>query len=858
MKVFIFRWLLGYSLFLLLPGISMAHSPHHVITDVAVSANNGADGQVYILITDQVFRSDLEGFAWKNLVNGLNNQYEFTSIAISPGYQSDRTVFVASAGDGVYRSSDGGDSWAKINRGLDRLDIVRLSVSANYESDQRILAATKSGGVWRSVDGGTSWQLVLTENVRMVEFLETISAETQSILFVGDAAGNIWRSDDNGRLWKIIHEMADGVAISSIGGTADKLYIGSENHGLYLSQNAGISFSPVARFQFFRRHDCHGNELDQAVSDSHITSIEEISNGEKASTVLVTTWYGGIFALSGEDQSWETWDNGLSCDPQADSLSVSHFRRVAVARLDNGQDIYWLAAYDGLFRGVGDDAQWRQLETLPLGLIKGMAVSGGSDQPLSMALATYGGGFYVTDDGGANWTIGNKGLITTRLTGLLFSPNYNEDGVIYAGAIRRLLRSSDYGQSWQRFDLGKVGFGGRVLNKLDSWGVPTGWARSSDSRRSSPVYPTHIVPLAGVSPENVLFATRSHGVMSFAGSTKTVASVWEGTGRLINSLEISPDFKNDKILFASISGEGVIRSDDSGLNWKAVNNGLDFISEWQTTKAGAGSRRNVFIAMSPAFRTDHTVYAGSPAGNGVYVSHDRGESWASLPLPIDQGIFPVLAIALSPEFAVDGTLAVSGKGRGIFRSTDRGQSFTAIGDQLNIANASIEHLKFSPNFTIDRSIVSASDEQLFLSENSGESWEEITRPVRYEDIRDVVRFSGEWKQQTGEDYSAMTETISSAVDSSVQLRFVGGGVRWLGSRGPGYGSAKVYIDDELVGIVDCNSVKPESRQNLFSETMLDFGAHSIEIRPVRGADGLRYGYVGVDAFDVLPPHRSSN
>ncbi len=70
-----------------------------------------SDSHTFILITDQIFRLDTAGAFWKNLAKGLNNQYSFTAIELSPDYESDKTLFAASSGDGVYRSTDYGESW---------------------------------------------------------------------------------------------------------------------------------------------------------------------------------------------------------------------------------------------------------------------------------------------------------------------------------------------------------------------------------------------------------------------------------------------------------------------------------------------------------------------------------------------------------------------------------------------------------------------------------------------------------------------------------------------------------------------------------------------------------------------------
>jgi len=840
------------AVLVILPETLLGHSPHHIITDVAVSPAIGSKNEVFILITDQIFRSDENGSSWKNLVNGLNNQYAFTSLSISPDYESDNTLFVASAGDGVFRSTNNGDSWRRVNTGMGSLDTFELSISKNFENDRRLLAAAKSGGVWRSDDSADNWERVLAEDVQIVQIAEILGANEQTVVVAGDSSGRVYRSEDSGRSWEIIFEFPGDITISSVAGRADELYVGTEENGLYLSTDSGQTFDRVRQLQVFRRKNCQGNNFEQSLPDLHVTSINLLPDSWNSNTVFVTTWYNGVFVSDDKGESWSSWREGLSCDRQADDMEVAHFRDVAISTRENGESVFWLGAFDGLFRSVGEYREWHRLETLPLGLIKGMALTRGARNSLVIALGTYGGGFYLSEDRGKSWTIGNKGLPTTRLTDLLFSADYNEDGVIYAGASGRLLKSSDRGHSWRRFNLRKVGFGTRVLNKLDSWGMPTTWLRSSDSQGLPRIYPTHIVALPGSDAGSVLIATRSHGLMGFDENSESVESVWAGTDRIMNSLAISPDFERDHTLLSSIRGEGLVRSEDGGIRWVAINNGLEFVKDWAHSPESGGFKRDVFVAISPDFRIDHTLFAGSPAGDGLYVSHDRGNSWRRVTMGMETFPAPVLAIAVSPGFRTNKTLLVSIKGHGLLRSVDQGHHFETVGEQLIAANASIELLEFSPDYLNDQSIVAVSDEKLFISEDLGISWSEVQRPVRYEDMRDVVLFTGDWERHTGENYSAMTETVTSGVGDGARLQFVGGGIRWLGSRGPKYGSAEVYVDDQLVDTVRCHSNKLENMQELFIAQELEFGAHMIEVRLVSEQIEDRSAVISIDAFDVLP------
>jgi photosystem II stability/assembly factor-like uncharacterized protein len=832
---------------LLLPHYAQAHSPHHIITDVAVEPSVDANGQVFIAVTDQVFRSDDRNSPWKNLDRGLDVQHTFTSIALSPNYADDETVIVATSGDGVFRSTDRGDSWDRFNSGLDTLHIGRVLAFSDSSRSRVLLATSDSGALWRRADQDDRWWQVLAEQIAVTALSVSPEGDDPPALLAGDQAGRIWRSEDGGQLWEIIAQLANAGDITSIASMGPTIFVGTAHSGILVSHNGGETFDRVDSFAPLRTHDCAGKPLENPVADNHVTSVVLSAAFAQDTTIFATTWFNAVHVSMDGGITWSNWSEGLSCNRQADTERLPHFSKLEFNWAADGAPEVWLAAFDGLFRTTGVSSDWHQLETLPLGMIKGFAANQ-SDEPIpAVALATYGGGFYLSSDLGRNWIIGNKGLATTRLTGIAFSQYFSDDHRIFAGADRRLLWSADGGVSWNRIELQRYGIGARIGFKLNEWGAPKRLSRMFyDPRDDANVYPTHIITQARPKQDEILFATRFHGVMSYNTTDGDIETIWAKTDRIMNVFQMSPSLASDNTLFASIRGEGVVRSTDAGRSWSPINTGLHFVESWARNPQGSNFRRDVQIAVSPDFGSDNMVFAGSAAAPGLYASRDRGDTWQRLSLLRDQESAPVLAIAISPQFSSDGTIVVSVRGHGLFRSQDRGDTFSPIGRDLYQENASIEYIAFSRRYSADDMVVAASDEDLFISTDRGESWTAVDRPVRYEDMRDVVKFDGAWTRKQGSEYSAMTETVSESSGSRVRLDFLGTGIRWVGSRGPGGGVADVYVDGELLATVNTGTEIASSVETLFSTESLLPGAHSIELVKVSGA-----GVLAVDAFDVL-------
>jgi len=121
-----------------------------------------------------VFRTTDGGASWKHVLK-VNPDTGATDLAMDPTnprilyagmWNHGRTPwFIKSGGPGggIYKSTDGGDSWKKLEGGLPPL-IGKVGIDLPAANPQRVYALIEAehekGGLWRSDDGGETWALI--------------------------------------------------------------------------------------------------------------------------------------------------------------------------------------------------------------------------------------------------------------------------------------------------------------------------------------------------------------------------------------------------------------------------------------------------------------------------------------------------------------------------------------------------------------------------------------------------------------------------------------------------------------------------------------------------------------------------
>ena len=181
---------------------------------------------------------------WRSAANGWQEVARHFADGIIDSIhgcnQSSETVFVGVTHDGLYRTVDGGQSWAKVFEG----DIRSVTVDPN--DDRVVYTGIEPVGLFRSEDGGDSWQEIaalkaLPQSVRKNWWYPQaphhghvrnihIYADDPKTIYLCLEHGGIVRSFDRGQTWEDVSKGIDYLDIHVIANfpkRTDRYYVAS-------------------------------------------------------------------------------------------------------------------------------------------------------------------------------------------------------------------------------------------------------------------------------------------------------------------------------------------------------------------------------------------------------------------------------------------------------------------------------------------------------------------------------------------------------------------------------------------------------------------------------------------------------
>jgi photosystem II stability/assembly factor-like uncharacterized protein len=510
-------------------------------------------------------------------------------------------------GDGLYKSTDGGENWIK--SGLESARIIS-EVHVSAQNSQTIYAATmglpfeknSDRGLYKSTNGGTSWSKILYINDSTGIIDIAVNPTNDQVIYaaswnrirnnkkslVSGPDANIYRSLNGGVTWdRLSGGLPSSEPFSRIG-----IEISQSNPNvLYASYVDPVSLNIS---KFFKTSDAGLNWTSLAIDDDMISLPTDVAGG--------FGWYFGKIAINPLDENdvfvlgvdlWRSKDGGnvwSLATPKWWTYEVHADKHDLV--FDRNLKMY-LGTDGGAYSSSDDGFTWQDIENIPTNQIYRVA-----HNPHNPDLY-YGG---LQDNG---TTGGNISKINEweRIYGgdgfqAIFDPA--DPSIFYVETQNGSLSYTDNGgEFFQEFDLGIES------SEPRNWDMP--FVMSPQSSKilftgTDRVYINKDAPLGFWEPISQKLTNPSSDYLR----------------KNISAIGVDQD---DNRIIAGTSDAKVWITTDRGNSWRDITNGLP--DRYVTSVSFSRTFPNrIYVGLSGYRDNDQTPL--------IYASDDLGTSWKSI------------------------------------------------------------------------------------------------------------------------------------------------------------------------------------------------------------------------------------
>ncbi len=535
------------------------------------------------------------------------------------------TIYAGVDRVGIYKSSDGGENWKRLNVALpyDHVKALLCTPTAIYAG---------STGLFTSYDDGQTWTSATTLSKQSIWAL----GASGNLVYAGTIGGHVFRSVDGGGTWFDLSLGLPSRPISSIVISGTTVFAGTSK-GIFMSNDSGANWQS-ANVGLLRT-----NILTLAASGQY---------------VFAGTDGGGVYRSSDNGGSWQ----GMS-DVISDTVSIYSLQLSA-------NKLYAAVSGRGVFQSSDQGLHWTAKNTNDIcKYFYCLNVSG-----TMIYAGTGSSGVCVSSDDGLNWSLKSKGIYGSVLNTLDVL-----DGDLWTcGSV--VAKSSDKGDSWTNFSAAPANvLCASVSSDAIYLGCFDGVFRSTDKGGVWKKIPS-------IDPSLYIYAFARFGSSLYLGTNTGIilssvddGSTWNQVFVEESNSMMSAFARIGDTLFAATKGGGVYRSMDGGKTWMTSLVGLKnrIVNCLATTgsKLFAGSYGNgVYVSedrggswverntsmtdanITSLYAAEGLVIAGTSSGL-VYVSKDDGRNWQSFSDGLRSGVI-ISAIKISASNIYLSTSAV--------------------------------------------------------------------------------------------------------------------------------------------------------------------------------------------------------
>ena len=703
--------------------------PHRGGRSVATSGVSNHTMTYYMGTTGGgLWKTEDMGISWSNISDGYFKTGSVGAVAVA---ESDNNVVYVGMGehavrgvmthhgDGVYKSTDAGKTWKKmgldLSQHISRIVIHPTNPDVVYVAVQGALySKSEQRGLFKSTDGGQTWNKILYVDDKTGCAELSMDATNPRILYAamwehgrlpwkvisGGPGSGLYKSVDAGATWEKLSEglpkEMGKMSIAACRSNPEKVYAliegdsPKENGGLFVSDNAGKSWSHVTNDHRLVQRAWYYIELftdpqnDQIVYVLSATAYKSIDGGKTWEALSGThgdyhdLWINpknpANMAIADDGGVAITFNGGKSWSQQ-ENIPTAQFYRI------NTDNLFPYNIYGGQQDNTSVKIASRELGSSSISTESWTYSAGGEsaflafdpNQPDKVLGGSYQGTIEVLDTkakGGTNIMASPIQYLSMDAKDMKYRFNWNapiiwsqhEPHTFYHGA-QLLLKTSDWGKTWKEVspDL--------TRNEKDKQGK--GGGPYTNEAVGAENYGTLSYVMESPHEKGVIWTGSDDGMVYL---TRDNGKTWNNVTPaglkecLVNAIEVSPHNKGTAYIATTRykfndHTPGLYKTDDYGKSWTAINTGLP---------GNAFTR----VVREDKVRKD-LLYAGTELG--FYLSFDGGKNWQALQLNL-----PITPITDLRQHGDDLIAATSGRSFWILDDLSLFRQWNGMPKQLNM------------------------------------------------------------------------------------------------------------------------------------------------------------------------------
>ena len=595
-----------------------------------------------------------------------------------------QTVYAGTWGAGVFKSSDGGQTWQPSSQGLGNLYIQSLAVDPLQPTT--LYAGPYKEKLYKSVDGGQTWFLS-SAGIQDEAVVYTIAIDPQDpqVLYIGTRG----ISNNGDRPWSgVVYKSYDGGAswwprLTDVSGPEDQDWV----YSLAISPTSpNVIFAATHERGAFRSLN-YGENWQEVNGDPHDEDTMILDESGRAVVIqpdptktiaYFGVWHGaGVYKTTTGGEEWQHLNLALY---YVSIYGLTH---------DNLQPgtLYAATSRHGVVKSSDGGTTWA-IKGLTETLVYTVAIH--PQQSSRLLAGTAGGGLYRSEDGGETWAHSQAGLANAYVNALLLDPA--APGMLYTAQYGAGFAYSDNGgDTWLPMN---NGLGDLFLEDLIAH--PTQPYNFFALTRSAGLFRCDLASGPCWEPVTNGLPTQAELASLLPADFASPESPWfmphqPNTPAALQSMAFSP--ADPLVAYLGTSGMGIYQSADGGLTWQQTNMKTQTVST---------------LAAHP---TDPlTFYAATNDDDGtadVWVTEDGGYTWQRLGMPG--------GYAYSLVVSADPLLLYAGTHNGVYRFD--GLSWAALGPAGETVTALVMH----PDDP--KRLYAGASSGAYISYDAGQTWQ---------------------------------------------------------------------------------------------------------------------------------------